>query len=101
MLGPILATVVASLLPLLDQFPDEISKIIEWVILRHERELAEHIPDLFFLPNTPTLQNLYQVVQRYVKIKRNTLNDSQKYVEMISNDEMIKMQISVLCLNVL
>ncbi|KAJ1532216.1 hypothetical protein ONE63_000836 [Megalurothrips usitatus] len=76
-LGPLLGTVAASLLPLLDQFPDEVSSMLKCLVEKFEYELAEHIPDLFFLPDTPVLHDVYKVVQLHITKKRRMLNESQ------------------------
>lgn len=77
-LSPLLGTVAASLLPLLDQYPGEISEMLGWLVVEHEPELSNHIPDLFFLPNKPVLHDVYQIVQNHVAKKRRELNGSQK-----------------------
>lgn len=77
-LGPLLGSLAASVLPLVDQFPDEIASLLEWLVVRHEHELSEYIPDLFFLPDSEALHNVFKIVQNHVQRKLHVLNNSQK-----------------------
>ncbi|KAK3922870.1 Serine/threonine-protein kinase ATR [Frankliniella fusca] len=80
-IGPLLGTIAASLLPLLEQFPDEIASMLEWLVVEHEHELSNHIPDLFFLPDTPILHNVFRIVNHHVLKMRRNLNDSENLAD--------------------
>jgi len=76
-LGPLLATVVVSILPLLDQCPDETAGILEWLVVEHEEDFVDHLTDLFFLPNKPPIQSVYDVVQRHIRKQKEKSGDGK------------------------
>lgn len=63
-IGPLLSTIFVSLLPLLDQYPEEISSVFKILVLNNQESVAEYLADLYFLPDTPTTHQIYTLVQK-------------------------------------
>lgn len=65
-LGPLLTTIVVSLLPLIENIPEKLNEILEYIIVQNENILSTHISDLFFLEKTTVSENIKKIVHRHV-----------------------------------
>ncbi|XP_046670128.1 serine/threonine-protein kinase ATR-like [Homalodisca vitripennis] len=70
-LGPLLSTIVVSLLPLLDQHSVEISSVFHICIVDNLEAVSGYLAELYFLPDTPPIHQIYTLVQKELAKLRN------------------------------
>ncbi|KFM65500.1 Serine/threonine-protein kinase ATR, partial [Stegodyphus mimosarum] len=64
-LGPLLNQIVVALLPLLEVEPVTVSEIFHFLIIEKRSYLSEFFHDLYFVPETPGLQEINAVLKNY------------------------------------
>lgn len=67
-LGPQLATIFVSLLPLLNQNPVKINGIFKYLVVDNEAAMKDNIPDLFFILETNIDSDILLVIKKNMKI---------------------------------
>lgn len=78
-LGPQLATIFISLLPLRRTHPKEIYSIFKYLLIENETHLKEYILDLFFVLDYEIDNELLIVIRKYVAdFERNSFKDQLK-----------------------
>lgn len=66
-LGPQIALIVISILPLLEYCPRKVNNILKYLIIQNENHTKSHIPDLFFLNGYTVDHEVLIVVKKYLK----------------------------------
>lgn len=66
-LGPLLTNLAVSLMQQFDYAPQEINKILQYLVLSNENLLSSHISDLFFLEDTKISERVKMVIKRHVR----------------------------------
>ncbi|XP_055529516.1 serine/threonine-protein kinase ATR-like [Wyeomyia smithii] len=69
-LGPLLSTIFVSLGPYIEQFPEDINYIFNYLVVQNNSLLSQHIPDLFFLDQTNVNDEIKKVVSAQTKNDR-------------------------------
>ncbi|KAF8794791.1 Serine/threonine-protein kinase ATR like protein [Argiope bruennichi] len=64
-LGPLLNQIIVALLPLLEIEPVAVSEIFHYLIIEKRAYLSEFFHDLYFVPDTPELQQINVVLKDY------------------------------------
>lgn len=78
-LGPQLATIFVSLLPLNGTHPKEINSIFRYLLIENEKHLKEYILDLFFVLDYGIDNEILIVIRKYVTdFERNDFKDQLK-----------------------
>lgn len=65
--GPHLATIFASMVPLLETCPNNVNKLFYKLVVEHEEQLKEYIQDLFFLDNNLISGNVLAVIKKHLR----------------------------------
>lgn len=66
-LGPMLSTIFVSLLPLLSSYVHEVSDLFHYMVVTNELMISSHIQELYFLPYSTEIANVYEIVHKYVQ----------------------------------
>ncbi|XP_066138403.1 serine/threonine-protein kinase ATR [Euwallacea fornicatus] len=67
-LGPHLATIFTSMLPLIETCPNDVNKIFRYLVVENEENLKEFIVDLFFVNNNSYIAPIVlSVIKRHLK----------------------------------
>lgn len=66
-LGPMLSTIFASLMPLIDIYSNKIANMFYFMVKENEQHLKNHIAELYFLNPHPANPVVFNTVQRYTK----------------------------------
>lgn len=66
-LGPLLSNLAVSLIQQFEHAPQEINKILHYLVLSNENLLSSHMSDLFFLENTKISEKIKMVIKRHVR----------------------------------
>ncbi|XP_050294547.1 serine/threonine-protein kinase ATR [Anthonomus grandis grandis] len=88
-LGPHLAAVFSSMLPLIEQCPNKVNKMFQYLIVGpNEHVFKEFIPDLFFVSSGYLASDVAAVIGKYVKvIDGMTLKERiQKFLRNLQHD---------------
>ncbi|XP_025077039.1 serine/threonine-protein kinase ATR-like isoform X1 [Pomacea canaliculata] len=64
-LGQMLSQILATLLPLLLQIPQQVAEIINYMIVENRAELHDHFHEVYFLPDLPELADATSVLKMY------------------------------------
>ncbi|XP_011503709.1 PREDICTED: serine/threonine-protein kinase atr-like [Ceratosolen solmsi marchali] len=76
-LGPILATICMSLMPLLETYPKETNAMLEYILIKNKQLVQEHISDLFFINDLKVSSNISTLIINYIKqTKPKTLEEN-------------------------
>ncbi|XP_044590601.1 serine/threonine-protein kinase atr-like [Cotesia glomerata] len=79
-LGPLLPTICISLVPLLEVYPEQINKMLEYILITNYTSVSKDIQELFFFNDLPN-------------IKTEILNTIKPKIKRISRDFVINLQI--------
>lgn len=71
-LGPQLATIFISLLPLLNKHHNEVYQIFKYLIIENENILKDYIPDLFFILEQEIDNELILVIKKHMTVFENS-----------------------------
>ncbi|KAK4874516.1 hypothetical protein RN001_013876 [Aquatica leii] len=66
-LGPQLASIFVSLLPLLQKCPNKVTSIFKYLIIRNEAFVEDHICDLFFVLESDVDIEICDVIRKYLR----------------------------------
>ncbi|VVC41563.1 Hypothetical protein CINCED_3A002699 [Cinara cedri] len=66
-LGPMLSTIFASLMPLIDIYPNKIANMFYFMVKENEQHLKNHIAELYFLNPHSANPVVFNIVQQYTK----------------------------------
>ncbi|XP_008550901.1 serine/threonine-protein kinase atr [Microplitis demolitor] len=55
-LGPLLPTICISLIPLLEVYPDDVNKMLEYILIKNYRSVSQDIQELFFFNDLPNIK---------------------------------------------
>ncbi|XP_074649776.1 serine/threonine-protein kinase ATR-like [Tubulanus polymorphus] len=64
-LGPMLSQIVVTLLPLLYQLPKQVAEIFTFLTVENRKSLAQHLHELYFMPDLPELTEVNSVLRKY------------------------------------
>ncbi|XP_071509803.1 serine/threonine-protein kinase ATR-like [Diadema antillarum] len=64
-LGPMLSQVIVTLLPLLNQLPQQTSAIIQFLIIENKDALSDRFNEIYFLPDIPELREVNSVLKEH------------------------------------
>ncbi|CAL1278598.1 unnamed protein product [Larinioides sclopetarius] len=64
-LGPLLNQIIVALLPLLETEPIAVTEIFHYLVIEKRTYLCEFFHDLYFVPDTPELQQINAVLKDY------------------------------------
>ncbi|ERL94616.1 hypothetical protein D910_11893 [Dendroctonus ponderosae] len=89
-LGPHLATIFASMLPLIEKCPNDVNKIFRYLILENEATLRDYIADLFFVNNHFLSPNISIVIRKHVKTTEKLALKAkiQRYLKYLKHDSL-------------
>ncbi|GLH15962.1 Serine/threonine-protein kinase ATM [Gryllus bimaculatus] len=62
-LGPLLSTVFASLLPLLETYPKEVASVFEYIVVEKMEDLWPYFKELYFVPEHPALHDIFSIIK--------------------------------------
>ncbi|KAF7269206.1 hypothetical protein GWI33_017672 [Rhynchophorus ferrugineus] len=87
-LGPHLATIFISMLPLIEQCPSEVNKLLQYLVVENEDTLKDNISDLFFVNNSYLYSSISNVIKKHVKaIENMSLKDKiLRYLKYLKHD---------------
>lgn len=66
-LGKLLPTICVSMIPLQDHCPTETNQILEYLIIRQKNNVAEYLPELFFIEEMKISPNMIDTVKECIK----------------------------------
>lgn len=66
-LGPLLSTIFVSLLPLLENYPVQISSVFHILVVDNISAVSGHLAELYFVPDTPATHEIYTLVQEKLR----------------------------------
>ncbi|XP_046746064.1 serine/threonine-protein kinase ATR isoform X2 [Diprion similis] len=69
-LGPLIPTIFISLATLLERRPDETSAMMEYLVIERNREVADYIPELFFIDDLKVPEKIAAVVKQHIASTR-------------------------------
>lgn len=89
-LGPQLALIFVSMLPLLDCCPSKVNKIFKYLIIDNEHNLKNYISDLFFVKNEKIDYDVDSVIKKYLSgSKEGSLKEKmQKFMKYLTHEAM-------------
>ncbi|XP_041373194.1 serine/threonine-protein kinase ATR-like [Gigantopelta aegis] len=65
LLGTMMSQIIATLLPLLDPLPAQVSDIFTYMIVQNSKVLHHHFHEIYFLPDMPELADANAVLKKY------------------------------------
>lgn len=95
-LGPQLATIFVSLLPLFITFPDKLNDLMRYVLIQHEKHVKEYIPDLFFMLELQIDNALVEIIRKYTNFEHTGLKESMQHFMKYLTHETIDVRIKAL-----
>lgn len=89
-LGPQLALIIVSILPLLEHCPAKVNEIFKYLIVENEHHMQNYISDLFFVDNPKIDYEINEVITKYLSnLKKCSLKDKmQKFIKYLSHEAM-------------
>ncbi|KAJ8938742.1 hypothetical protein NQ318_016037 [Aromia moschata] len=89
-LGPQLATIFVSVLPLLEHCPRQINDILKYLVVENEVYTRDHIPDLFFVDNSKVDYTILNVIKSSLKsLEQCTLKEKiKKFLKYLNHETM-------------
>ncbi|XP_030746712.1 serine/threonine-protein kinase ATR-like isoform X2 [Sitophilus oryzae] len=94
-LGPHLATIFISMMPLIEQCPSQVNMLLQYLIVENEHVLRNNISDLFFVNNSFLNSSITTIVKKYLRTSENfCLRDKiERYLKYIKHDSLeVKIQ---------
>ncbi|CAH1116639.1 unnamed protein product [Phaedon cochleariae] len=87
-LGPQLALIFVSILPLLEHCPKEVNGIFNYLLIKNESKLKNYIPDLFFVNDAKVDHEILLLIKKHLKpIEKGTLNEKiQKFLKYLTHE---------------
>ncbi|XP_072378347.1 serine/threonine-protein kinase ATR [Diabrotica undecimpunctata] len=89
-LGPQLAVICVSILPLIENCSQEINGILNYLIIENEAHMKNYIPDLFFLNNSKINVEITIVIRKYIELlEKNSLKVKiQRFLKYLTHEAM-------------
>ncbi|XP_014204493.1 serine/threonine-protein kinase ATR [Copidosoma floridanum] len=75
-LGPLLATICMSLVPLLETYPKETNSMLEYLFIKNRDLVKEHFSDLFFISDLKTSNISNKIVNRIQLTEPETVEEN-------------------------
>lgn len=69
-IGPLLATIVVSILPFLDYEESTVVRMLNHLLVENKTAVADFLPTITFLPNKPVLQKINDHIRAYVSFQK-------------------------------
>ncbi|XP_057666885.1 serine/threonine-protein kinase ATR-like [Diorhabda carinulata] len=87
-LGPHLAVICVSLLPLIDHCTTEVNDMLNYLIIQNEIHMKNHIPDLFFVSHNKINLEIIMVIRKYLELfeKNNLKQKIQRFLKYIMHE---------------
>ncbi|KAG5868652.1 hypothetical protein JTB14_031712 [Gonioctena quinquepunctata] len=88
--GPQLALIFVSVLPLLERCPKEINSIFKYLIIENESKVKNYIPDLFFVKNSKVDHEVLLMIRNYLTfLEKCTLKEKiQRSLKYLTHEAM-------------
>jgi serine/threonine-protein kinase ATR len=83
--GPYLCQIVAHLMDVIEQFPDETVAILDHLLDSNKRELKKHFHELPFLPRTPALDRLNKIIDAEIG-RKSSVDKLSQLLQGVYND---------------
>lgn len=89
-LGPQLALIFVSILPLLDSCTSKVNDIFKYLVVENEHHMKNYISDLFFVNNEKINYEVNRVIKKYLSnLKESSLKQKlQKFMKYLSHEAM-------------
>ncbi|XP_056649111.1 serine/threonine-protein kinase ATR-like isoform X3 [Diorhabda sublineata] len=87
-LGPHLAVICVSVLPLIDHCTTEVNDMLNYLIIQNEIHMKNHIPDLFFVSHNKINLEIIMVIRKYLELfeKNNLKEKIQRFLKYIMHE---------------
>lgn len=73
-LGPLLATICMSLVPLIESYSKEANSMLDYLLIKNKDSLKEHLSDLFFINDMKISPNIStRVISQMKQIRQDIL----------------------------
>lgn len=89
-LGPQLALIFVSILPLLDHCPVKVNEILKYLVVENEHYMKNYISDLFFVKNSKIDYEIHGIIKKYLSnLKQCSLKEKmQIFMKYLSHEAM-------------
>ncbi|XP_023017943.2 serine/threonine-protein kinase atr isoform X2 [Leptinotarsa decemlineata] len=89
-LGPQLALIFVSVIPLLESCPKKINDIFKYLIIENEATVKSYIPDLFFVKNPKVDHEVLLLIKNYLKpLEKCTLKEKiSRFLKYLTHEAM-------------
>lgn len=89
-LGPQLALIIVSILPLLNYCPAKVNDIFKYLIVENEHHVKNYIADLFFVNNPKIDYEIDRIIKKYLaNLKKCPLKEKmQQFIKYLSHESM-------------
>ncbi|EDS36403.1 esr1 protein [Culex quinquefasciatus] len=84
-LGPLLGTIFVSLEQFIDQYPEDINFIFEYLVVQNNALLSQYIKDLFFLEETKVDRQIKKIVSAQTKSVRSREQFLERFNALITH----------------